>query len=663
MEHLELKIPALLIPLFPLLGWIILGGVGKRLGRKVIGSIATSLVAASFICGLIVLFSVREMELPLRLLYGSWIVAGGFQVPFGLQIDQLSLLMVLTVSGVAALIHLYSTGYMADDPGYSRYFAWLNLFTFFMLLLVLADNFVLMFVGWEGVGLCSYLLIGFWYENKAPIVAGKKAFILNRIGDAGFLIGMFLLATSPLALLDPDGFGTGRTLTFEVVGGNLLHFFEGDPDYLATLVPLVTAITLLLFVGATGKSAQIPLYVWLPDAMEGPTPVSALIHAATMVTAGVYMVARAHVLFLFAPVTMAVIVVIGAVTALFAATIALVQTDIKRVLAYSTISQLGYMFLGCGAGAFFAGIFHLMTHAFFKACLFLGAGSVIIGTHHEQDMRRLGGLKGRMPATRMTFLLATATIAGFPLLSAFFSKDSILHESFIMPFAFGWNVLGGVLGYGTALLTAFYMYRLYYRTFEGEYRGPSEVEPHETGPSMTGVLWVLAGLSVLAGFVGIPLTGANLIHDFLSPVFQHGTEAALQFWSMHEVPSLPWFFMVVSVLMFLGGWWAARSIFLVRPEMSQGLKVRYQRLYRVLWEKYRVDEAYQALFVKPGLWLCGLLWQECDDGVIDDGLVEGTGRATDWLGKVASPFQTGYLRTYALYIVLGIVALVLLASM
>lgn len=659
MNLLALKIPALLVPLLPLLGWIFIGWLGKRLPRKTIGSIATTLVAGSFICGLVLLLGVRDIELPLRLLYGKWVVAGGFEVPFGLQVDQLSLLMVLTVSGVAALIHLYSTGYMADDPGYSRYFAWLNLFTFFMLLLVLADNFVLMFVGWEGVGLCSYLLIGFWYENKAPILAGKKAFIVNRIGDAGFLIGLFLLITSPLAL-EPNGIS--RTVTFEAVGGAVLHLFEEDPEYLATLVPLITAITVLLFVGAIGKSAQIPLHVWLPDAMEGPTPVSALIHAATMVTAGVYMVARAHVLFLFAPVTMAVIVVIGAVTALFAATIALVQTDIKRVLAYSTISQLGYMFLGCGAGAFFAGIFHLMTHAFFKACLFLGAGSVIIGTHHEQDMRRLGGLKKWMPATRITFLLATATIAGFPLMSAFFSKDSILHEAFVMPFAFGWNVLGGVLGYGTALLTAFYMYRLYYKTFEGEYRGPSDVEPHETGPSMTGVLWVLAVLSVVAGFVGIPFAGANLIHGFLAPVFHQGTETALEFWSMHEVPTPPWFFMLVSVLMFLGGWWAARSIFLMRPEMSQTLKVRYERLYRILWEKYRVDEAYQALFVKPGLWLCGLLWREFDEDVIDDGLVEGTGRATEWLGKVASPFQTGYLRTYALYIVLGIVALVLMAS-
>ncbi len=656
----ELKGITLLIPLLPLIGWALFGIWGKRLSRSYVGTVATALVFGSFVCGIVLLFAFQGLEHPVRMIYGNWIVGSAINIPFGLQVDQLSLLMVLTVSGVAGLIHLYSTGYMADDPDYSRYFSYLNLFTFFMLLLVLADNFVLMFVGWEGVGLCSYLLIGFWYKNKAPTQAGKKAFIVNRIGDAAFLVGLMLLAVSPLAL-EPNGID--RSLAYEDVFGNVLRLAEHDPQFLVGLLPLITAITLLLFIGATGKSAQIPLYVWLPDAMEGPTPVSALIHAATMVTAGVYMVARSHVLFLMSPETMAVIAIVGAVTALLAATIALTQTDIKRVLAYSTISQLGYMFIGCGVGAFFAAIFHLMTHAFFKACLFLGAGSVIIGTHHEQDMRRLGGLKRWMPATRMTFFIATMTIAGFPLLSAFFSKDTILHEAFVLPFAFGWNKIAGVMGYITALLTAIYMLRLYYRTFEGEYRGPSDVTPRETGPSMTWVLWILAGLSIIAGFLGIPAEGANVMKNFLDPVFSHGTEVALEFRPWHENHLPPLFFMVLSALIFVAGWWTARYIYLLKPGLSEAMKVKYQRVYRILWEKYRVDEAYQAIFIRPGHWLCGVLWRNFDEDVIDDGLVEGTGRAVDWIGTSLRPLQNGYLRTYALYIVLGIVILVLLAGM
>jgi NADH-quinone oxidoreductase subunit L len=380
-----------------------------------------------------------------------------------------------------------------------------------------------------------------------------------------------------------------------------------------------------------------------------------------MVTAGVYMVARSHVLYLFAPDAMALIVVIGALTAFFAATIALVQRDIKRVLAYSTISQIGYMFIGCGAGAFFAAIFHLMTHAFFKACLFLGAGAVI-EVVKEQDVRKLGGLKKFMPATRMTFLLASATLAGFPLLSAFFSKDTILHEVFTLPFTPGWGVFAGVLGYLTAILTAFYIYRLYFKTFEGEYKGPTDITPHDPFKVMIWPLWILAGLSIIAGFAGIPLAKLNLIQGFLDPVFKQGREAAMNFWQLQELPSQPWLFMVISILAFLGGWWAARQIYIARPELEDSLKTRYWHIYRILWEKYRVDDFYHALFIKPGVWFFSVLWRAFDERVIDRGLVEGTGRATNRLGDLVRPLQNGYLRTYALYIVLGIVLLVWLAS-
>ncbi len=659
----EFKIPALLIVLFPLAGWIIFGLWGKRLSRNAVAYLATSLIAASFIIGLIFLFKFHGLEEAFSLEYGDWIITSSFRIPFAFQIDQLSILMVCVVSGVSMLIHHYSGGYMDKDPDYSRFFSYMNLFTFFMLVLVLANNYVLMFVGWEGVGLCSYLLIGFWYKNTAPTQAGKKAFIVNRIGDAAFLIGLMLLATTPFSA-EPDSLF--RSLRFDVVFDNVLRYASEEPGELLKLHPTLVIITLLMFIGATGKSAQIPLFTWLPDAMEGPTPVSALIHAATMVTAGVYMVARSHPLFLMAPETMSIIAIIGAVTAFFAATIALVQTDIKRVLAYSTISQLGYMFIGCGVGAFFAAIFHLMTHAFFKACLFLGAGSVIHGNHDEKDMRRLGGLKKYMPATRMTFLIATLTIAGFPLASAFFSKDSILHKAFVLPFASGANIFAGILGYVTAGLTAIYMLRLYYKIFEGEYRGPSDVTPHESGKNMTIPLWILAILGAIAGFIGIsngtiPGADTNLIYNYFNPVFHKGLETALEYRVWHENHLSPWPFMVLSIFVFLVGWWIARRIYLLKPEMSESIKIRYEGIYRILWDKYRVDEAYDALFVKPGHWFCGVLWKQVDQSFIDDGLVHGTGRVVEMFGNALKPLQNGYLRTYALYIVFGIVVLVMLA--
>lgn len=657
MQNMLETILVILVPGFPLLGWAIIGLNGRRLKEPVAGWIASVMVTASFIAGILLTMMISQSEMPVRYVYGRWISTGGFTIPFGLQVDQLSIVMILVVSGVAALIHLYSIKYMENDPGFSRYFSYLNLFTGFMLLLVLADNFLLMFVGWEGVGLCSYLLIGFWFTKHDAIQAGKKAFLVNRVGDFAFLIGMILLATSPLAL-EPESFN--RTLTYEVIFGNLKNLLENDPNYLATLLPLISVITILLFIGATGKSAQIPLHVWLPDAMEGPTPVSALIHAATMVTAGVYLVCRAHPLYLFSPTTMAIIVAIGALTAFFAATIALVQRDIKRTLAYSTISQIGFMFMGAGAGAFFAAIFHLMTHAFFKACLFLGSGSVIHATS-EQNMKHLGGLKKFMPATYITFLIATATIAGFPLLSAFFSKDTILHENFILPFAFGWNIFAGILGYLTAILTAFYAFRLFYKTFEGEYKGPPDSHPHESPSLMTIPLWILAGLSVIAGFAGLPLKNLNAIKTYLDPVFMHATHASLEFWGFHEQHLPPWMFMVISVFTFLGGWLTARSIYLAYPDLNERLKRRFFVLYRILHEKYWIDEFYQAIFIKPGTWLFGVLWRSVDEAFIDKNLVEGTGRVTNRLGEIISPFQNGYIRTYALYILFGIIGLIWLA--
>jgi len=440
-----------LIPVFPLIGFVINGLCGRRLTRTWSGAVGCLTVGMSFIFSLLAVLSLGEGTYWFKLV--DWVVAGTFNVPFGFLLDHLSAVMALTVSGVALLIHVYSTGYMAHDERFSRYFAYLNLFVFFMLILVLADNFLLLYLGWEGVGLCSYLLIGFWFHKDSAANAGKKAFIVNRVGDFGFALGIMLIFWKFGSVSFPEVFGAAPGM-----------FLPGDS--------IMTVICLLLFLGATGKSAQIPLYVWLPDAMEGPTPVSALIHAATMVTAGVYMVARCAVLFSLSPATLLVVAVIGAATALFAATMAMVQNDIKRILAYSTISQLGYMFLACGVAAFSAAIFHLMTHAFFKALLFLGAGSVIHALHDEQDLRRMGGLRKFLPTTFLTFGAATLAITGFPGLAGFVSKDEILWNSFVSP-------LGGVafwtIGALTAGLTAFYMFRLFLLAFYGTPRFSPEV--------------------------------------------------------------------------------------------------------------------------------------------------------------------------------------------
>ncbi|MCX6830469.1 MAG: NADH-quinone oxidoreductase subunit L, partial [candidate division Zixibacteria bacterium] len=494
-----------LIPLFPLIGFLLNGLFIGRLHKRVISLIACGSVGLSFLLGVKFFFDLLSLPENARIIgqvLFTWISSGEFNVNIGFLFDPLSAVMVLVVSGVGFLIHLYSIGYMHDDSGYGRYFTYLNLFVFSMLTLVLADNYLLMFVGWEGVGLCSYLLIGFWYEKKSAADAGKKAFIVNRIGDFGFLLGLFII------------FWQTGSLNFAAV-------FEKAPVVFMAGGGLITAATLLLFLGAAGKSAQIPLYVWLPDAMEGPTPVSALIHAATMVTAGVYMIARSNILYTLAPVSLSVVAVVGMATALFAATIALAQNDIKRVLAYSTISQLGYMFTACGVAAFSAGIFHLMTHAFFKALLFLGAGSVIHALSGQQDMRHMGGLKRHLPATYLTFLIATLAIAGIPGLSGFFSKDEILWKAFSSDYGSPWLWAVGLF---TAMLTAFYMFRLVFLTFFGEERldHHAKAHLHESPKIMTVPLSILAVLSVIGGYIGIPyvLGGSNQFEKFLEPVMR-----------------------------------------------------------------------------------------------------------------------------------------------
>ncbi|MCK4856758.1 MAG: NADH-quinone oxidoreductase subunit L, partial [candidate division Zixibacteria bacterium] len=492
-----------LIPLFPLIGFITNGLLGRKMPKSLVSLTACGSVFLSFALSIYVF--IQLLGLPARsriyeVTLFSWVPAGSFSADMGFLLDPLSAVMILVVSGVAFLIHVYSIGYMAHDPDYPRFFTYLNLFTGSMLLLVLADNFLLMFVGWEGVGLCSYLLIGFWYERKSASIAGDKAFIVNRIGDFGFLLAIMLL------------FWNLGTVSFTEV-------FALAPQQLVFGGGIITAITLLLFLGATGKSAQIPLYVWLPDAMEGPTPVSALIHAATMVTAGVYMVARCNVLYMMAPTSLLVVAIIGIVTAFVAATIGLFQNDIKRVLAYSTVSQLGYMFLACGVAAFGAGIFHLMTHAFFKALLFLGAGSVIHAVSDEQDMRKMGGLKARLPITYRTMLVATLAICGIPIFSGFFSKDEILWQSFSSPYG---SPILWVVGVLTAGLTAFYMFRLIYLTFFGKGRYDAETAHHihESPKSMTTPLVILAVLSLVGGFIGWPkvLGGGAWFEQWLHPV-------------------------------------------------------------------------------------------------------------------------------------------------
>jgi len=618
-----------LIPALPFFGFLVNGLVGKKVPKGIVSWVACGVVGLAFAAALLAFKDLLALSVEERFVTQTlftWIPSGDFLVKVGLQLDPLSAVMILVVTGVGFLIHVYSIGYMHSEEGYGRYFAYLNLFTFAMLTLVLADNFLLMFVGWEGVGLCSYLLIGFWYDKPSAANAGRKAFVVNRIGDFGFLLAMMLI------------FSLFGTLRFDSI-------FHQAPLALTFGGGMATTITLLLFLGATGKSAQIPLYIWLPDAMEGPTPVSALIHAATMVTAGVYMVARCHVLFLMAPVSLAVVAVIGALTAIFAASIGLVQNDIKRVLAYSTVSQLGYMFLGCGVGAFAAGIFHLMTHAFFKALLFLGSGSVIHALSGEQDIRKMGGIAKKVPLTHATFLVGALAIAGFPGLAGFFSKDEILWNAFSS--SRGSNLLW-LFGALAALFTAFYMFRLLFLVFHGKSRVEHERELHlhESPPTMLFALVVLAILSIFGGYVGVPkiLGRHNLFESFLEPVFTRYPVLGPLAEGVHPL-SLEWTLLLASVAIALLGIFLAWVLYLKRAQIPATLTARLPGIYNLILNKYYVDEVYGALFVIPGRKLSEFLYDRFDLGIVD-GLVNFVGEFVEQAGEGLKRIQTGYVRQY-----------------
>jgi NADH-quinone oxidoreductase subunit L len=628
-----------LIPILPLMGAAINGFFGRRLSRQTVSAVALTFCGAAFLMGLYVAGRFSSLELPHAEYLGHWIRSGNFMVNFEFYLDQLTLVMLLVVTGVGFLIHIYSVGYMWEEGGFYRFFSYLNLFLFFMLTLVLAGNYLQMFIGWEGVGLASYLLIGFWFTKDSAASAGKKAFIVNRIGDFGFLIALFLLIKH---------FGS---LNFSQVFSSIAQ----QPAETAG-IGLLTSIGLLLMVGAAGKSAQIPLYVWLPDAMEGPTPVSALIHAATMVTAGVYMVARSHVIFEHAPNALTVVAIIGTLTALFAATIGIAQTDIKKVLAYSTISQLGYMFMACGVAAYSAGIFHLMTHAFFKGLLFLAAGSVIHAVGGEQDMRKMGGLRQYIPWTFMTMTAATFAITGFPPFAGFFSKDEILAR------AYEANPAYWFIGVTTAFITSFYMFRLWFMTFFGDYRGREAAQhghapahghghgghgdPHESPMIMLVPLMILAGLSVIGGWVGI---GGRFEH-FLSPVFGEGaTAVATEALSRSTEITL----MVISVAAAVLGFYLAYVLYLKRPELPQKIADSLGGLYQAVVNKYYVDEIYADLFVKPLVdGSTRILWHGVDQGVID-AAINDTADGARHVSDSARQMQSGNVRSYAGWVAVG----------
>jgi len=629
-----------IIPLLPLAGAAANGIFGGRWAKNVISAVALSSTTLAFFAALEAVrefFSLSPDQIPWIKTYFTWISAGGFQADFAFQMDQITVVMLLVVTGVGWLIHIYSTGYMHDDPGYRRFFAYLNLFMFFMLVLILASNYLLMFVGWEGVGLCSYLLVGFFFLKQSATNAGNKAFWVNRVGDYGFLLGLFLI------------FRTFGSLNFSVVLPRAAAMTADPAGQIGTL----TVIALLLFVGAAGKSAQLPLYVWLPDAMEGPTPVSALIHAATMVTAGVYMVVRSHAIFLNAPIAMQVVGIIGCATALFAATIGLVQTDIKKVLAYSTVSQLGYMFLACGVGAFGAGIFHLMTHAFFKGLLFLAAGSVIHAMGGEQDMRKMGGLRKKIPITFWTMFMATLAIAGAPGFSGFFSKDEILNEAQrVSPILWGLGVL-------TAGLTSFYMFRLLFLTFFGTQRyDEHHVHVHESPRNMTIPLIILAILSVCGGWMAAPqlMGGVNHFQQFLAPVLATSAvpAAAAAESSGGGGEILQALFgapVIAGLLGFLLAWW----FYIKNPEAPKKLADSLAAPYKLLSGRYFIDELYAAVIVRPLVWISDkVLWHAVDERAID-GTVNGVAFVSRETGDRLRHANTGNIRSYATWIVLGVV--------
>ncbi|HTK28278.1 MAG TPA: NADH-quinone oxidoreductase subunit L [Vicinamibacterales bacterium] len=666
----------LLIPLLPLAGFLVDASFGRRLSKSIAGGVACAAIVASFAVALAAVFRLVALPPDARAIVEpvyTWIASGDFTAAFTLRLDPLAAVMILVITGIGSLIHVYSTAYMQEesDGEFARYFSYLNLFAAFMLVLVLGSNFLVMFVGWEGVGLCSYLLIGFWYQKQSAIDAGKKAFIVNRIGDFGFVLGV-LLAFVRFGSLDFQEIArSAATLSPETTFGT------------------VSLITLLLFIGATGKSAQIPLYVWLPDAMEGPTPVSALIHAATMVTAGVYMIGRNAVLFSHAPATLTIIAIVGAATALMAGTIGLVQNDIKRVLAYSTVSQLGYMFLAMGVGAYAAGIFHLYTHAFFKALLFLGSGAVIHALAGEQDLRRMGGLRKELPVTYWTFLIGALAIAGVPGLAGFFSKDEILFRTFANGHRLLW-----VVGLFTALLTAIYMFRLVFLAFHGSPapaparpEHPEEEEPaahgaaghgaphgrhlHDAPPAMAVALIVLAVGSVAAGYIGLPasLGGGDRLAAFLAPSFTvaerpaDAVERSVEPGGDREAEAgeasrgLEWALMTASAVTALAGIGLAWIFFVRSRTAADALVARFPGVYRILSRKYYVDEIYDAAVVQPIRIVSeDGLWQGVDVRIIDgavNGVAETVGGASAWLRRL----QTGSVRAYAASLFVGVVAI------
>lgn len=625
----------ILIVVLPLIGFLVNSLLGKKLNsEKLSGWLSSILVFIPFLIGVYSLIELLKLPPESRTIvykYFTWISAGSFNLDYSFVVDPLSLVMILVVTGIGFLIHVYSIGYMHGDKGYASFFAYLNLFIFAMLHLVLADNFLLVFLGWEGVGLCSYLLIGFWYEKKFTGDAAKKAFVVNRIGDFGFMVAMFLI------------FANFSTLNISTFSGSIAGFSVNSP--------LLVAIALLFFLGATGKSAQIPLFVWLPDAMAGPTPVSALIHAATMVTAGIYLIARTSLLYALAPIASNVILIIGIATAIMSATIALKQNDIKKILAYSTVSQLGFMFIALGTQSYVAAVFHLVTHAFFKALMFLGSGSVIHGMHEEQDIRKMGGLKNKMKITYVTFLMGAIAISGIPPFSGFFSKDEILYKTFINA-----GILPYLLVLITAAFTAFYMFRLVGLTFFGKPRYGSNVHPHESPSTMTIPLIILAVLSVFGGFIGLPhIFGYNVLEHWLEPVFAN-SYSIIQTWrpdSIHSV-STEIILILVSVVV------AAASIFISFRKYSKQESFEEEKGFgKVLENKYYLDEVYDKTVVDPIFKTSDrLLWKIFDvkfiDGIVNSAANFASRTSIDW-----KKLQTGVIQDYGTFAVAGVIIIIL----
>ncbi len=639
-----------LVLFFPLCGALLNGLVLPKHNKALSHAVAVTAVACSFLCAIPLFLSIFNETGQSSYHYGySWITAGPLEIAFELIVDRLSGLMLLIITGIGSLIHVYAGAYMSEEKMTYRFFSYLNLFIFMMLLLILGNNLLIMFVGWEGVGLCSYLLIGYWFEHKPNAVAGMKAFIVNRIGDFGFLIGVFLI------------YKTFGTLSF-----SQLHDLMSQPQNMSpATLHSIQWITLALFVGACGKSAQIPLYIWLPDAMAGPTPVSALIHAATMVTAGIYMMTRLHFMYYLAPDVMLVVAFIGAATALFAASIALVQDDIKKVLAYSTVSQLGFMVLACGVGAFDAGVFHLLTHACFKALLFLGAGSVIVAMHHKQNMWEMGGLAKYLPITHKVFLVGVLAIIGFPGLSGFFSKDEILWRAFTFP-KYGWVLWS--MGILASMCTAFYMVRLLCLTFYGKNRSDEHTRHHlhETPPMMWAPLLVLAFLSIVVGYLGVPdfiakeFGGKNVFAHFLSQVVQIPKGSSWSFLEEHHSELIEWSVMLVTMVLALGS--ATYSYFLYRDGPSSLLakrKAAFPKSYSLLSNKYWVDEFFANILIMPLREMADFLWRIVDIGIIN-GFINFVGRFLMFLSGVTSFRISGSVHRYALVFMIGLVGIMFL---